>query len=67
MRVEWSDFQKCMVAVANSKTIITEDPLIPQAEVLREYAKTVPITKYAILEQITSAAPDRKYLFHPPT
>lgn len=47
-----------MVAVVNSKTIITEDPLIPQAEVLRKYAKSVPITKYAILDQITMAAPD---------
>lgn len=52
MKIEYSNFHKCLVPAISSRTIITEDPVGAPAETLRNYARTAPIYQSDILDQL---------------
>lgn len=61
MRLDWNAFRRGMVAAEGPRSIVTEDPETPEATALRMYARTAPTKASAILAQLVSSIPDRKY------
>jgi len=61
MRLDWNAFRRGMVAAEGPRSIVTEDPETPEATALRMYARTAPIKASAILAQLASSIPDRKF------
>lgn len=61
MRLDWNAFRRGMVASDGPRSIVTEDPDIPEAAALRMYARTAPLRASAILAQLASSIPDRKF------
>lgn len=61
MRMEWNAFRRGMVAAEGARSIVTVDPETPEATALRMYARTAPIQASAILAQLVSSIPDRKF------
>lgn len=58
MRIEYNNFFKTKTAGLSQRTIITEDPIGPEAETLRQYALEAPLQLGAILDSMTCAIPD---------
>lgn len=61
MRLEWNAFRRGMVASDGPRSIVTEDPETPEAAALRMYARSAPLRASAILAQLASSIPDRKF------
>lgn len=61
MRMEWNTFRRGMVAAEGPRSIVTEDPETTEATALRMYARTAPTQASAILAQLVSSIPDRKF------
>ncbi|KAG8275284.1 hypothetical protein J6590_089388 [Homalodisca vitripennis] len=62
VRLNWNSFKKCMTATVTSRTIITENPDMADAEDLREHARNAPIVSSAILDQFATNFPEREIL-----
>lgn len=60
MKAQWSQFHLGTIAVITPKTVITENPVGPEADALRQYAKNAPLQTVAILQNMTTSIPDRK-------
>lgn len=58
MRAQWSSFYRCTIAIVTSRTIITEDPVGPEADALRKYAQNAGLHSTDLLENITTSIPD---------
>lgn len=50
VKLEWDNFRSTLTANLNSRTVVTENPNINEAVVLRKYARTAPIQPTAVLE-----------------
>ncbi|KAG8311507.1 hypothetical protein J6590_042375 [Homalodisca vitripennis] len=61
VRLNWNSFKKCMTATVTSRTIITENPDMADAEDLREHARNAPIVSSAILDQFATNFPEQFY------
>lgn len=59
IKVVWNNFFKCTTGALTSKSIITEDPIGNEADMLRKYALIAPLQASSILEKMTSIIPDR--------
>ena len=51
VRLGWNSFRKSITGTVSNRTVITEDPKTPEADVLRIYASTVLIDSAQILDQ----------------
>jgi hypothetical protein len=60
--MEWNAFRRGVVASDGPRSIVTEDPETPEAAALRVYARTAPLRATAILAQLASSIPDRKFM-----
>lgn len=59
MKVMWNNYFKCTTGSITSKTIITEDPIGNEAEMLKKYALLAPLQASSILDKLTTTLPDR--------
>lgn len=64
LRLEWSNYKKCMSGTVTARTIITENPSFADADELREHARTAPTVPLLILDQLATNFPDREFTFY---
>lgn len=55
IRINWSSFARSFVGSANSRTIVTENPIGDEAKDLFEYAQKAPIKTFEIVEHLLSS------------
>lgn len=60
VRLEWNTFRKGMSATVTSRSVITENPNIDEAMILRNYARTAPTKPIAILNHLANNIVDGK-------
>jgi hypothetical protein len=61
MRLEWNAFCRGMLASDGPRSIVTEAPVTPEAAALWMYARSALFRASAILAQLASSIPDRKF------
>ncbi|KAJ1523014.1 hypothetical protein ONE63_002149 [Megalurothrips usitatus] len=54
IRMKWNNFRNSCIPTVTSKTIITVDPQVPDAECLRVYAHAAPLQATAIIDYLAS-------------
>jgi hypothetical protein len=59
-RVKWDEYKKCKVISLTSASIVTEDPNVPEAIAVRNYARNAPINFNDIMEDMSKRIPDCK-------
>lgn len=62
IKLEWNNFTKCIVGRVFGRTVITEDPYTAEAEALRVYSRHAPISRNAVIDQVSQNFPDRNFI-----
>jgi hypothetical protein len=58
--VKWDEYKKRRVISLTSASIVTEDPNVPEAIAVRNYARNAPINFNEIMEDMSKRIPDCK-------
>jgi hypothetical protein len=59
-KVKWDEYKKCKVISLTSASIVTEDPNVPEAIAVRNYARNAPFNFNDIMEDMSKRIPDCK-------
>lgn len=64
MKIDFNKFHRIFLPNISSKTIITENPVGREADVLRNYALTAPIQPTEILESLSYTIENSKWTYY---